>query len=249
MPTKKKADAEAKAPERIGLHNLMPSPGSHRERKRLGRGPGSGTGKTSGKGHKGSKARTGHGGPGGGKPHFEGGQMPLTRRLPKRGFTPPFRVENQVVSLEDLSRVPAGTEITQESLASAGLIEDNKGPAKLLSNGELSGAVTVRGIKISAGARAKIEAAGGKIEGESGKRGNPPQAGGSGSGKREEATAKREASPKQKEASSKQKEASSKQKEGSPKQKEANAKQAEASPKQEEASPKQDEASPKQDEG
>jgi large subunit ribosomal protein L15 len=208
MATKKKVDAEAKAPERIGLHNLMPPPGSHRERKRLGRGPGSGTGKTSGKGHKGSKARTGHGGPGGGKPHFEGGQMPLTRRLPKRGFTPPFRVENQVVSLEDLSRVPAGTEITQESLAAAGLIEDNKGPAKLLSNGELSGAVTVRGIKVSAGARTKIEAAGGKIEGEERK-------------KREAVIAKPvQASPKQKTASPK-KEASAKPKDESPKQDEA----------------------------
>ena len=107
MATKKKSSAEAKA-EHIGLHNLTQPPGSHRERKRLGRGPGSGTGKTSGKGHKGSKARTGHGGPGGGKPHFEGGQMPLTRRLPKRGFTPPFRVENQVVALDDLARVAGG---------------------------------------------------------------------------------------------------------------------------------------------
>src|ERR671930_2217568 len=104
--TKKKASAESSAPGRIGLHNLTPPPGSHRDRKRLGRGPGSGKGKTSGKGNKGSKARTGHGGPGGGKPHFEGGQMPLTRRLPKRGFTPPFRVEHQVVALEDLALVP-----------------------------------------------------------------------------------------------------------------------------------------------
>lgn len=91
--------------------------------------------------------------------------MPLTRRLPKRGFTPPFRVENQVVALEDLSRVPAGTEITHESLTAAGLIEGNKGPAKLLANGELTQAVTVRGIKLSAGARDKIVAAGGKVEG------------------------------------------------------------------------------------
>ena len=162
MATKKKA-AEATV-ERIGLNNLTPSPGSHRERKRIGRGPGSGHGKTSGKGHKGSMARAGHGGPGGGKPRFEGGQMPLTRRLPKRGFTPPFRVENQVVSLADLSRVPAGTEITMESLAAAGLVDGNKGPAKLLANGELSAAVTVRGIKVSGGARQKIEAAGGKVE-------------------------------------------------------------------------------------
>jgi large subunit ribosomal protein L15 len=162
MATKKKAAASA--PERIGLNNLMPSPGSHRDRKRLGRGPGSGKGKTSGKGHKGSKARTGHGGPGGGKPHFEGGQMPLTRRLPKRGFTPPFRVENQVVALADLARVPSGTEVTRESLVAAGLIQDNRGPAKLLANGDLAQAVTVRGIKMSAGARTKIEAAGGKVE-------------------------------------------------------------------------------------
>ena len=101
--TKKKAAAAEVA--HIGLNNLAPPPGSHRNRKRIGRGPGSGTGKTSGMGHKGAMARTGHGGPGGGKPHFEGGQMPLTRRLPKRGFTPPFREENQAVSLTELSLV------------------------------------------------------------------------------------------------------------------------------------------------
>jgi large subunit ribosomal protein L15 len=150
--------------EKIGLHNLKPAPGSHRNRKRLGRGPGSGTGKTSGKGHKGIKARAGHHGPGGGKPQFEGGQMPLTRRLPKRGFTNIFRIESQVVSLEDLSRVPEGTEITPESLAEAGVIRSRKGPAKLLANGELAHAVTVRGVKVSAGAREKIVAAGGRIE-------------------------------------------------------------------------------------
>lgn len=162
MATTKKKAAEP-AVERIGLNNLMPAPGSHRERKRLGRGPGSGKGKTSGKGHKGSKARTGHGGPGGGKPHFEGGQMPLTRRLPKRGFTPPFRVENQEVKLEQLSRV-SGAEITRESLVAAGLIDDGKGPAKILGNGDISQALTVRGVKVSAGAKAKIEAAGGKVD-------------------------------------------------------------------------------------
>jgi large subunit ribosomal protein L15 len=150
--------------EKIGLHNLKPAPGSHRNRKRLGRGPGSGTGKTSGKGHKGIKARAGHHGPGGGKPQFEGGQMPLTRRLPKRGFTNIFRVESQVVSLEDLNRVPEGTDITPESLADAGVIRTRKGHAKLLANGELSHAVTVRGVKVSAGAREKIVAAGGRIE-------------------------------------------------------------------------------------
>ena len=150
--------------EKIGLHNLSAAPGSHRNRKRLGRGPGSGTGKTSGKGHKGIKARAGHHGPGGGKPHFEGGQMPLTRRLPKRGFTNMFRIESQVVTLEDLGRVPEGTEITREALVEAGVIRNKKGPAKLLANGELAHAVTVRGLKVSAGAREKIVAAGGRIE-------------------------------------------------------------------------------------
>ena len=149
---------------KIGLHSLSPAPGSHRNRKRLGRGPGSGTGKTSGKGHKGIKARTGHHGPGGGKPQFEGGQMPLTRRIPKRGFTNPFREEHQVVRLSDLQRVPEGTEITPISLFEAGLIRANKGPAKLLANGEITSAVTVRGVKMSAGARQKIEAAGGRVE-------------------------------------------------------------------------------------
>jgi large subunit ribosomal protein L15 len=151
------------AKEKIGLHNLAPAPGSHRNRKRIGRGPGSGTGKTAGKGHKGSMARAGHGGPGGGKPGFEGGQMPLTRRIPKRGFTNPFRVEAQVVTLDELSRLPGG-EVTRESLAQAGLIRARKGPAKILANGELTQAVTVRGVKVSAGARARIVAAGGRIE-------------------------------------------------------------------------------------
>jgi large subunit ribosomal protein L15 len=149
---------------KLGLHNLSPAPGSHRNRKRLGRGPGSGTGKTSGKGHKGIKARSGHHGPGGGKPQFEGGQMPLTRRIPKRGFTNPFREEHQVVRLSDLQLVPEGTEITPMSLFEAGLIRANKGPAKLLANGEVTSAVTVRGVKMSAGARQKIEAAGGRVE-------------------------------------------------------------------------------------
>lgn len=167
MATSKKAAEAAvvETVERIGLHNLVPAPGSHRDRKRLGRGPGSGTGKTSGKGHKGIKARAGHHGPGGGKPHFEGGQMPLTRRLPKRGFTNIFRVEHQVVRLSDLERrMPEGAEVTRESLVQAGLISARKGPAKVLANGDLSRAVTVRGIRMSAGAREKIEAAGGRVE-------------------------------------------------------------------------------------
>src|SRR5688500_9855617 len=117
---------------KIGLHNLVPAPGSHRNRKRLGRGPGSGTGKTSGKGHKGIKARAGHHGPGGGKPQFEGGQMPMTRRIPKRGFTNPFREESQVVRLSQLADL---TEVTPESLAEAGVNRTSKGPAKRRANG------------------------------------------------------------------------------------------------------------------
>src|ERR687894_2905626 len=108
---------------KIGLDNLSPAPGSHRDRKRVGRGPGSGTGKTAGKGHKGSMARSGHGGPGGGKPGFEGGQMPLTRRLPKKGFNnTQFRVENQRVRLGDLAGLAEGAEVTTEALLEAGLI-------------------------------------------------------------------------------------------------------------------------------
>ena len=147
---------------KIGLHNLTPAPGSNKERKRLRRGPGSGTGKTSGKGHKGIKARAGHHGPGGGKPQFEGGQMPLTRRLPKRGFTNPFRVEHQVVSLSDLAELSG--EVTRESLVEAGLIRDSKGPAKVLANGELTKAITVRGLRVSQAARDRIVAAGGRVE-------------------------------------------------------------------------------------
>ena len=148
--------------EKIGLHNLAPARGSHRDRKRLGRGPGSGTGKTSGKGHKGSKARTGHGGPGGGKPGFEGGQMPLTRRIPKRGFTNAFREEPQVVRLGDLERIEG--DVTMEALVEAGLVKAKQGPVKVLANGRVTRPVTVRGVKLSAGAREKIVAAGGRVE-------------------------------------------------------------------------------------
>ena len=149
--------------EKIGLHNLAAAPGSTKNRKRLGRGPGSGTGKTSGKGHKGIKARAGHHGPGGGKPHFEGGQMPITRRLPKRGFTNPFREESQVVRLDDIAGLGA-SEVTRDSLVEAKLIKSNKGHVKVLANGPIDQAVTVKGLKVSAGAREKIVAAGGRVE-------------------------------------------------------------------------------------
>jgi large subunit ribosomal protein L15 len=150
--------------QKIGLHNLKAAPGSHRDRKRLGRGPGSGTGKTSGKGHKGSMARAGHGGPGGGKPGFEGGQMPLSRRIPKRGFNNArFRTAYQIVGLDDLARVE-GLEVSPEALVKAGLTRTRSGPVKLLANGDVSQAYTIRGLKVSGGAREKIVAAGGRIE-------------------------------------------------------------------------------------
>ena len=148
--------------EKIGLHNLKPAPGSHRDRKRVGRGPGSGKGKTAGKGTKGIKARSGHHGPGGGKPSFEGGQMPITRRLPKRGFTNPFREEAEVIRLDDLAKVNG--DVTPESLAEAGLVKRNHGKIKLLANGTLAQPVTVRGVRMSAAAREKIVAAGGRVE-------------------------------------------------------------------------------------
>ena len=148
------------ADKTITLSNLSPARGSTQARKRVGRGPGSGLGKTSGKGHKGHKARTG----GGTNPGFEGGQMPMYRRLPKRGFTNPFRVENQAVNLSQLKQVSA-TEVSPETLYSAGLISKSDAPVKLLGTGDADRAYTVRGVSLSASARAKIEAAGGKIEG------------------------------------------------------------------------------------
>ena len=148
------------ADKTITLSNLAPAPGSRQARKRVGRGPGSGLGKTSGKGHKGHKARTG----GSTNPGFEGGQMPMYRRLPKRGFTNPFRVENQPVNLSQLKKVSA-TDVSPETLYSAGLIGKPDAPVKLLGTGDADRAYTVRGVSLSASARAKIEAAGGKIEG------------------------------------------------------------------------------------
>jgi len=148
------------AEKTITLSNLKPARGSHQNRKRLGRGPGSGLGKTSGKGHKGHKARTG----GGTNPGFEGGQMPMYRRLPKRGFTNPFKVTVQAVNLSQLKKVSA-TDVSPETLYSAGLIGKLDRPVKLLGTGDADRSYTVRGVALSASARAKIEAAGGKIEG------------------------------------------------------------------------------------
>jgi large subunit ribosomal protein L15 len=160
MAKSKNVRGTASATPAITLSNLKPALGSTQARKRVGRGPGSGLGKTSGKGHKGHKARTG----GGTNPGFEGGQMPMYRRLPKRGFTNPFRVENQVVNLSDLKKVSAA-DVSPETLYSAGLIGKPDAPVKLLGTGDADRAYTVRGVAFSASARAKIEAAGGKIEG------------------------------------------------------------------------------------
>lgn len=157
---KRQGEATAPAVRALTLSSLSPAPGSTQARKRVGRGPGSGLGKTSGKGNKGHKARTG----GATNPGFEGGQMPMYRRLPKRGFTNPFRVEAQVVNLQDLKKVGA-PEVSPETLYSAGLIGKPDSPVKLLGTGDADRAYTVRGVALSAPARAKIEAAGGKIEG------------------------------------------------------------------------------------
>ena len=146
-----------------GLHNLKRPEGSHRDRKRVGRGPGSGTGKTSGYGHKGSKARAGHHGPGGSKPHFEGGQMPLQRRLPKRGFRPVSRVRWEVVNLGELAVFPAGSVVGPAELRARGLVRRDD-PIKCLGDGTLSHALTVRAHAFSARAREQIAAAGGSVE-------------------------------------------------------------------------------------
>lgn len=155
------AKAKEAAPKRpsVTLSTLTPSDGSTQSRKRLGRGPGSGLGKTSGKGHKGHKARTG----GSTNPGFEGGQMPMFRRLPKRGFTNPFRVSAVPVNLASLAALPGG-DVTPDSLAAAGLIAGAGQKAKILGSGEATRAYTVRGLPVSASARAKIEAAGGSVE-------------------------------------------------------------------------------------
>jgi len=142
------------------LSNLRRPEGAHRARKRLGRGPGSGLGKTSGKGHKGQKARTGGTVP----PWFEGGQMPLQRRIPKRGFKSPFRREYEIVNLSALEALEEET-ITFEVLQQHRLVDLGKGrPVKILGDGALSRKIVVQAHAVSAGARAKIEAAGGSVE-------------------------------------------------------------------------------------
>ena len=142
----------------ITLSTIKPARGARHNSKRLGRGPGSGKGKTSGKGHKGQKARAGKTG----NPGFEGGQMPMFRRMPKRGFTNPFKVTAQPVNLKDLTRL-SGTEVSPETLHAAGIISKRDVTVKLLGTGSADRAYQVTGVKSSAAARTRIEQAGGKI--------------------------------------------------------------------------------------
>lgn len=142
----------------LNLSNLSPQEGSTKQRKRVGRGPGSGHGKTAGRGHKGFKARSG----GGIKPGFEGGQMPLQRRLPKRGFNNPMKKIAAIVSLDQLEALEGGAVITTEVLVQAGVVK--KGSiVKILANGTISKPVKVQVDKVSGKARELIEAAGGEV--------------------------------------------------------------------------------------
>jgi len=144
----------------LTLNNLAPSEGARRNNKRVGRGPGSGRGKTATRGHKGARARTGYSR----NPGFEGGQMPLHRRLPKRGFTNIFKQEFAIISLRDLNRFEKGATVNRAALLEAGLIKATDAKVKVLANGEITTAVVLEVDKVSAGARAKIEAAGGSVK-------------------------------------------------------------------------------------
>jgi len=142
------------------IHDLAPAEGSRKKRKRIGRGPGSGHGKTSCRGHKGQKARSG----GGPAPGFEGGQMPLHRRLPKRGFTNLFRSEYATLNIKALDRFEANTTVDVDVLRQAGLVKKVKDGVKLLGEGEIKKPLIVKVHKASISAVQKIEAAGGKVE-------------------------------------------------------------------------------------
>ena len=142
------------------LSELAPAPGANKARKRIGRGPGSGHGKTATKGHKGLLARSG----GGKRPGFEGGQMPLARRIPKFGFTNPFRVDYTVVNLKALADLGEVAEVTPQVLVDAGIIKRKRQPVKILGQGELSRPLIVQAHKFSKSAEEKIRAAGGRTE-------------------------------------------------------------------------------------
>jgi len=144
----------------MNLHEIKPPEGAKRGTKRIGRGIGSGHGKTSTRGHKGQWARSG----GGVRPGFEGGQMPLTRRLPKRGFVNIFAKEYAIVNVGDLERLPEGTLVSAESLKELGVIKKIGDGLKILGRGEITKKLTVSAEKVSAAAKEKIEAAGGSVE-------------------------------------------------------------------------------------
>ena len=142
------------------LHNMKPAEGARKQRKRVGRGTGSGHGKTSGRGHDGQNARSG----GGVRLGFEGGQIPLFQRLPKRGFTNINRKEYAIVNLETLNRFEEGTEVTPELLIESGIVSNAKSGIKILGNGTLEKKITVKAHKFSASAKEAIEKAGGQTE-------------------------------------------------------------------------------------
>lgn len=142
------------------LNSLSPAPGSTKNRKRIGRGIGSGHGKTATKGHKGQKARSG----GSVKPGFEGGQMPLQRRLPKRGFRPLVRAEYVVINLGQLDVFEAGSVVDRDAMDAKGLLKKSALPVKVLANGELTKALSVKADKFSKSAAEKIVSAGGSFE-------------------------------------------------------------------------------------
>jgi len=144
----------------MNLHELAPAHGAKKKRKRIGRGPGSGHGKTATKGHKGLLARSG----GGKQPGFEGGQMPLIRRVPKYGFRNPFRKEYAIVNVKSLADWSASGTITPQALVDAGLVKRVTLPIKILGNGELNKPLVVQAHKFSKSAEAKIQAAGGRVE-------------------------------------------------------------------------------------
>lgn len=144
----------------LQLHNLRPAKGANAKRKRVGRGPGSGSGVTAGRGHKGQKSRSGYSSRAG----FEGGQMPLYRRLPKRGFTNIFAKRFVVLNVRDLNRFEDGTEVSAQSLMEVGYMKRAHDGLRILGQGELKKKLTVRAVHFSGSARAKIEAAGGKAE-------------------------------------------------------------------------------------
>lgn len=142
------------------LHDLAPAPGSRKKPKRVGRGPGSGMGKTSTRGHKGLKARSG----GSVRPGFEGGQMPIYRRLPKRGFTNIFKKQYAVLNIKDLDRFDDGAAIDMDALRQVGLVKGKVDGAKLLGNGDTQKKFALKDILVSKTAREKIESVGGSIE-------------------------------------------------------------------------------------